>query len=383
MGTADAGRQVQHQEVNDAVGGTNVHVQQVNNHLEQTVHDGVNAPQKRCRKQETELQRFGDAHQAGSQHGGNYLCFGCRFFVFLGSGNKGQCNTDDTEGFHQTIGQEAGGIRHHGNGRIVEQCQKYGFCANNLLTVDNHAVTNGRVEERRPDKVMQTGGNQHTVQETVQEHAKGPGRRHDSRQRIDTCGSYGPDIGRYQSQCQHHRQQYQEHKFAVAVQCKGALEFGINKTIMYHSHNHAQDHSQENAHVGYMIAQANRLARSIQGAGVTAFYHQARNGKPFGVCRQPDQITDQCHKGSVRLTLFGKAHGNTHAEKDAQVSNNGTHTAVDKLPHGPKDTAFGHNGCIGHDRRKGLNHTGKRQKKDRTHQSFGKVLHGVHDFCFH
>ena len=230
---------------------------------------------------------------------------------------------------------------------------------------------------------MQAGGDQDAVEETVQEHAEGARRGHDAGQRIDGHRRNGPHIRRRQRQHKDDGQHDDKDEFAVAVQGKRALELGVDEAVVDHRHDHAQDHAQEHAHICDMEAEVDGLAGAVQVAGRAALRHQAGHREPFGVGRQPDQVADEGDEGGVRLALFGKVHGDAHAEQNAQVAHDGADAAVDEGTDHVDGAAFRHDGGVAHDRRKGLDHAGQRQEQDGANQSLGKALHGVHNFGFH
>ena len=231
--------------------------------------------------------------------------------------------------------------------------------------------------------MVQAGGDQNTVEETVQEHTERTRRGHDAGQRVDGRRRNRPHIGRDQCQRKDDGDHDDEHELAVAVQRKRALELGIDKAVMHDRHDHAQDHAQEHAHIGHVEAQVDGLAGAVQVAGGAALGHQAGHRQPLGVGRQPDQVADQRYKRGVGFALFGKVHRDAHAEQNAQVAHDGTDAAVDKGADHVQDAALRDDGGVAHDRRKGLDHTGQRQEQDRANQSLGKALHGVHNFGFH
>ena len=99
-GATDTGRQVQHQKINDAVGGADPDAHKVNDHLEQTVQNRVHQPQRRGCKQEGELQRLGHAHQTGGKGSRDDLCLGGGLLLLFGGGDKSHCHADHAEGLH-------------------------------------------------------------------------------------------------------------------------------------------------------------------------------------------------------------------------------------------------------------------------------------------
>ena len=383
MGAANACGQVQHQKVNDAVGGADPDANKVNDHLEQTVQNRVHQPQRRSCKQEGKFQRLGHAHQTGGKGSRDDLCLGGGLLLLFGGGDKSHCHADHAEGLHQTVGQKTCGIPHHCHAGVTEQGKEHRLCANDLLTADDHAVAQCGVEEGRPDQMMQTRGDQHAVQETVQEHAERACTCHDTGQGVDTRRSHRPDVAGNHRHDQNDGQQHHKDELAVAVHGHGAFKLGVDEAVVNQRHHHAKDHAQKYAHVGNVIAEADGLTGAVQSACRITGDGQSCHIQPAGIGCQPDQIADQCQKCRICLALFGKAHCDAHAEQDTQIANDCANAAIDEFAEGPDNTALCHQCRVAHDRRNRLQHTRNGQEQNRTHQSFGKALHRIHNFLFH
>ena len=231
--------------------------------------------------------------------------------------------------------------------------------------------------------MMQTRGDQHAVQETVQEHAERACTCHDTGQGVDTRRSHRPDVAGNHRHDQNDGQQHHKDELAVAVHGHGAFKLGVDEAVVNQRHHHAKDHAQKYAHVGNVIAEADGLTGAVQSACRITGDGQSCHIQPAGIGCQPDQIADQCQKCRICLALFGKAHCDTHAEQDTQIANDCTNAAIDEFAEGPDNTALCHQCRVAHDRRNRLQHTRNGQEQNGAHQSFGKALHRIHNFLFH
>ena len=80
--------------------------------------------------------------------------------------------------------------------------------------------------------MMQTRGDQHAVQEAVQEHTERACTCHDTGQGVDTRRSHRPDVAGNHRHDQNDGQQHHKDELAVAVHGHGAFKLGVDEAVV-------------------------------------------------------------------------------------------------------------------------------------------------------
>ena len=318
-GLANAQGQVVQQEVDEAVGADGTAAQQVQDHKAGTSQNGMDHKQDGSHEQEAELDGLGNAGNKGSDGGGDQN--GLDLLTVLGASGlvHGQAGTDEAEHLGDATSVPDDGLAQHGNGRISDLSVVDVPGTLQHLAAHGGSAAQRSVQEGGVDQVMQAGGDQQTLQHTVDEQAKVTCAADKAAQRIDASLCIRPHKG--EQHCQHHHDgdQHDEYETGAAVDLEGVVELGLAEAVVDVSHHNAQQQADEHAHVQHLDTQDHGLT----GTGKAALYQHAAHIHKLVHGVEEHQEGQQRDKACLRLFLVGQAHAEAHAEDDAQVGQDG------------------------------------------------------------
>ena len=369
----DADQVVQHAAVEGDSSAGNI-----SNDTEQAFQHGVDNPQQGADEHEHELQGLGDTGQNSDECGGNNGGDGLSALFLLRGQNEGQGNSDGTPNLSHTEVHPLDGL--------VQLGQVLGHAQ--LGIPDHHSAADGVVahhhgaaqlshQEGQVDHVVQTGGDQNTVQEAVDKQTNVAGTSHESAHSSDAAVDDGPDIAHHDGHCDGEQGGQQEDKTGAAVDADGVGELNVAELVEQPCNNGAQDDAQEHAHVDDLNAQDGSLA----GAGQTqhgGLSQHAMVGQPCIVGIQEDEVGDHSDQSCVALLLLSQSGSDAHAEDDGQLAQEAVVEQI--VQEGTDGTEHGLAAQILEDDTKCHEDTGNSQIHDRLHHSAGEALHSSLQF---
>ena len=319
-GLANAQGQVVQQEVDEAVGADGTAAQQVQDHKAGASQNGMDHKQDRSHEQEAELDGLGNAGNKGSDGGGDQNGFD--LLTALGASGlvHGQAGTDQAEHLGDATSVPDDGLAQHGNGRISDLSVVDVAGTLQHLAAHGGSAAQRSVQERHIDQMVQTGGDQQTLQHTVNEQTKVACALDKAAQGVDASLCKGPHKGEQHSQKHHDGDQHDEHKTGAAVDLEGVVELGLTEAVVHPCDHDAQQQAQEHAHVQHLDTQDHGLA----GSGKTAFYQHAPQTHKFVHSVDEYEERKQGDQPGLRLFLICKANTQTNAENNAKIAQDRT-----------------------------------------------------------
>ncbi len=142
--------------------------------------------------------------------------------------------------------------------------QENRLSANDGLTIDQQLTADRGKNERRPDQMMQPGGDQEPVEKAVQEDPDGAKGFHKAGQRRNAQLHYRPEIDGGDGEHANQRQHHDQHQLTVAVDRQRAAKLNPNHAIMDKGDSAAKDNPKEYAHIDNLKTEDKGLSAAVQ-----------------------------------------------------------------------------------------------------------------------
>ena len=239
-------------------------MKQPGQHLEKTVQQGVDKPQQWGGEDKEKLKRFGDPHQDGGNNQGDQRDFQPLLILRFRRTVEGERHAGGAKNLHHPIGEETGGITERVNGVAGDFGQENRLSANDGLTIDQQLTADRGKNERRPDQMMQPGGDQEPVEKAVQEDPDGAKGFHKAGQRRNAQLHYRPEIDGGDGEHANQRQHHDQHQLTVAVDRQRAAKLNPNHAIMDKGDSAAKDNPKEYAHIDNLKTEDKGLSAAVQ-----------------------------------------------------------------------------------------------------------------------
>ena len=340
--------------------------------------------QDRSHEQEAELDGLGDTGDKGGDCSGDQ--HGLDLFAVLRACSlvHGQAGTDQTKHLGNAAGIPDDGLAQHSNGGICDLGIVDVAGTLQHLTAHGGSATQRGVQERGVDQMVQTGGDQQTLQRAVDEQAKVACAADKAAQRIDASLCIRPHKGEQHSHDHHDRDQHDEYETGTAVDLECIIELCFTEAVVHIGHHNAQQQADEHAHVQHLNAQDHGLT----GAGKAALYQHTAHIHKLVHGVEEHQKCQQRDKACLRFFLVGQTNGQTDTEDDAKVCKDGvertgqqgTETDGDRVVQKRQDCLQPR---IGEQVAHSDQNTGDGQDQHGDEHCFGKPLQRVHDLILH
>ncbi len=204
--------------------------------------------------------------------------------------------------------------------------------ANDGLAINQQLTADRGKDKRRPDQMMQPGGDQEPVEKAVQEDPDGAKRFHKAGQRRDAQLHHRPEIDGGDSKQAHQRQHHDQHQLAVAVDRQRAAKFDADHAIVNKGDSAAKDNTEEHAHIDDLKTEDIGLSAAIQlrvgGPGRQAM----GQGQPAVVRRQVDQPGHGRHESGFGFAGFRQTACQPEAEQKPEIVHQRPEHAGDEFP---------------------------------------------------
>ena len=383
-GLANAQRQVVQQEIDKAVGADGAAAQQVQHHKAGTGQHSVHNEQDGSHEQEAELDGLGDTGDKGGDSSGDQ--HGLDLFAVLRTCSlvHGQASTDQTKHLGNAAGIPDDRLAQHSNGGICDLGVVDVAGTLQHLTAHSGSAAQRGVQERGVDQMVQTGGDQQTLQRAVDKQAEVACAADKAAQSVDASLCIRPHRGEQHSQNHHDRDQNDEHKTSAAVDLESVVELSLAEAVVHPCDHDAQQQADEHAHVQDLNAQNHGLT----GAGKAALYQHTAHVHEFVHGIEEHQECQQRDKACLRLFLVGQAHAEAHAEDNAQIAQDGVERTGQQRAEADGDRVVQkRQHCLQPDIGEQVAHsdenTGNGQDQNGDEHCFGEPLQCIHYLILH
>ena len=288
-------------------------------------------PQDGGREAEHKVQRLGDGGQRcgkGQRHqDGSGL-----FAVFLaGAEDKGGHDAKVAKGLGKAGVHPHDALRERQAHAVLHHHNDVGAGVGGIA--HGQAVAQRRELEGGVDEVVQAGGDEETLQESVQEQAEVAG----GGDQLGQCGNNAlhrrPEEAGAKT-----KQDGKGHHAGKGPAGTGvdlgddALELLFTGAVVDPAAHQAQQDAAKHAHIHRLDAEHGGLAGAVQAHEGVGLGQHTQLGQGDVAGGQVHKVAHQADDGSLLLVLFGKRRCDAHAEHQAEVVDDDHDAVVDQLP---------------------------------------------------
>ena len=300
-------------------GHAHAHIQDVHQHEGQTGQHAVHRVHGQCHKDKGKFQRLGDAGEESRQRGRQQQA-ACRLFLFrLGALVHRQRRAGQTEHHKgELTGHETGSADREHRGRLGGQLGKEDvLCAGHGHAIDDGGAAHSGLPERHIEHMMQSKGNQRTLQQAVNKGTCVAGSQHQCTQCGNPALHHRPDIEHGNADHQIHDGADDGHKACATKEGQHLRQLDLIELVVQRRHAQTDHDAAEHTHLQGCDAQ-----HGGGGVGRHRFYAACRIDHGLNGCIHND-IGHCTGQGGHLFFLAGHADGHAHGEQQRQIVEHG------------------------------------------------------------
>ena len=300
-------------------GHAHAHIQNVHQHEGQTGQHAVHRVHGQCHKDKGKFQRLGDAGEESRQRSRQQQA-ACRLFLFrLGAlVHRQRCAGQTEHHKGELTGHETGSADREHRGGLGSQLGKEDvLCAGHGDAIDDGGAAHSGLPERHIEHMMQSKGDQRTLQQTVNKGACVAGSQHQCAQRGNTALHHRPDIEHGNADHQIHDGADDGHEAGAAEEGQHLRQLDLIELVVQRRHAQTDHDAAEHTHLQGRDAQ-----HGGGGVGGHCFYAACRIDHGLNGCIHND-IGHCAGQGGHLFFLAGHADGHAHGEQQGQIVEHG------------------------------------------------------------